>query len=64
VQNQSKIYAYNPQELEKNLRGNKKYENLLQEKRVLDAWVISQTTGSIKKLNKISAALIEEQSKF
>ena len=64
VQNLSKIYAYNPQELEKNLRGNRKYENLLQEKRVLDAWVISQTTASIKKLNKISAALIEEQSKF
>ena len=57
VQNQEKIYAYNPQELEKNLRGNKRYENLLQEKRVVDAFVIQQTKGALKRLKKIIETL-------
>lgn len=61
VQDQSKVYEFDPQELEKNLRGNKKYENLLQEKRVCDAFVISQAKGAIKRLTKITSTLIEEQ---
>lgn len=61
VQDQSKVYEFDPQELEKNLRGNKKYENLLQEKRVCDAFVISQAKAAIKRLTKITTTLIEEQ---
>lgn len=61
VQDQSKVYEFDPQELEKNLRGNKKYENLLQEKRVCDAFVISQAKAAIKRLTKITSTLIEEQ---
>jgi hypothetical protein len=53
VQNQEKTYAYNAQELEKNLRGNKRFENLLQEKRVVDAFVVQQTKGALKRLKKI-----------
>ena len=54
------MYEFDPQELEKNLRGNKKYENLLQEKRVCDAFVIGQAKGAIKSLTKITTALVEE----
>lgn len=61
VQDQSKVYEFDPQELEKNLRGNKKFENLLQEKRVCDAFVIGQAKGAIKSLTKITTALVEEQ---
>jgi polyhydroxyalkanoate synthesis regulator phasin len=57
VQNQEKIYVYNPQELDKNLRGNKRFENLLQEKRVVDAFVIQQTKGALKRLKKIIETL-------
>jgi uncharacterized protein (UPF0335 family) len=60
VQDQSKVYEFDPKELEKNLRGNKKYENLLQEKRVCDAFVIGQTKSAIKSLTRITSALVEQ----
>lgn len=60
VQNQSKTYEFDPKELEKNLRGNRKYENLLQEKRVYDAFVIAQTNGAMKRLTRITSALIDQ----
>lgn len=61
VQNQDQVYAFNPQELEKNLRGNKMYENILQEKRVYDAFVIQQSKGALKRLAKITSALAVEE---
>ena len=61
VQNQDQVYTFNPQELEKNLRGNKMYENLLQEKRVYDAFVIQQSKGALKRLAKITSALVVEE---
>jgi len=60
VQNQSKIYEFDPKELEKNLRGNRVYENLLQEKRVCDAFVIAQTNSAMKSLTRITSALIDQ----
>ncbi|MFM7630046.1 MAG: hypothetical protein ACKO44_11055 [Algoriphagus sp.] len=61
IQNQSKVYEFDPQELEKNLRGNRGYENLLQEKRVYDAFVVGQARHAITRLNAITAALAENQ---
>jgi hypothetical protein len=61
VQDQSRVYEFDPKELEINLRGNKKFENFLQEKRVCDAFVIGQVKGAIKSLTKITTALVEEQ---
>jgi len=61
IQNQSKVYEFDPQELEKNLRGNRGYENLLQEKRVYDAFVVGQARQAITRLNAITAALAENQ---
>ena len=57
IQNLEKLYAYNARELEKNLRGNKRFENLLQEKRVMDAFVIQQTKGALKRIKKIIETL-------
>ena len=37
------------------------YENLLQEKRVYDAFVIQQSKGALKRLAKITSALIVEE---
>ena len=61
VQNQEQVYKFNPQELEKNLRGNKMYESLLQEKRVYDAFIIGQSQGALKRLAKITSALMIEE---
>ena len=61
LQNLSKVYGFDPQELEKNLRGNRSYENLLQEKRVYDAFVVGQAKQAITRLNAITAALAENQ---
>jgi hypothetical protein len=61
VQNQEKVYKFNPQELEKNLRGNKMYESLLQEKRVYDAFIIGQSQGALIRLAKITSALMIEE---
>ena len=61
VQNQDDVYKFNPQELEKNLRGNKMYESLLQEKRVYDAFVIQQSEAALKRMAKITNALMIEE---
>ncbi len=61
LQNLSKVYGFDPQELEKNLRGNRSYENLLQEKRVMDAFVVGQAKQAITRLNAITAALAKNQ---
>lgn len=61
IQNQSKVYEFDPKDLEKNLRGNKKFENLLQEKRIYDAFVVMQAKGAMKSLAKITKALVAEE---
>jgi hypothetical protein len=61
LQNLERVYKFNPQELERNLRGNKMYENLLQEKRVYDAFVIGQSQDALKRLAKITSVLMIEE---
>jgi hypothetical protein len=61
IQKQEDNYQFNAQDLEKNLRGNKKYENLLQEKRVYDAFVIQQSKQALNRLTKITQSLIKEE---
>lgn len=51
------VYEFNAEELTKNLRGNRMLENLLQEKRVMDAFFIQRSTTALKRTEKIIASL-------
>ncbi|NDB53549.1 MAG: hypothetical protein EB025_05655 [Chitinophagaceae bacterium] len=51
------VYEFNAEDLRKNLRGNRMLENLLQEKRVMDAFVIQRSRTALKRTEKIIAQL-------
>lgn len=53
------VYEFNADDLNKNLRGNRMLENLLQEKRVMDAFFIQRSNTALKRTEKIIAALEE-----
>lgn len=57
------VYQFNGSELMKNLRGNRAWENKLQEKRVMDEFMLNRTQGALKRTITIMNTLREEMAK-